>query len=173
MRPGNRRKGRIVSGDASRSSGRGVSGRHKRIEKVVIHHLAVGEIAVADRSAVLEMGMHGSAVMVLYDRRQRLAAAAHFALPADDGAAEFQSELLPLWLLGQLIRRGCGPEELELYAVGPGLPAMLGVDTGLELLPRLPAPVALDCEVNSLKESRRVEFDVAMGRIVVEKDDWI
>ncbi len=160
-----------MNGDRSGCpGGRGTSGQRGRAKRVTMYRVVPGETVVADRSAVLEMSVSGSAVMVVYDRSRQMASAAHFLLP--DPKAGAGNDAVPLRLLSQLVERGSDPESLEIYAVGPGLPAVLGVESEEDLPGRIPARVALDCGASNVRGPRRVEFDVAMGRIVVERDAW-
>jgi hypothetical protein len=150
-----------MSSEASRPfRDKGLSGPKRWTQPIIIHRMRVGETALADEGAVLEMLLAGSAAMIFYDRAQRLAAAAHFPLPEDSAEDELPAPAVPFKLLALLVARGCDPEGIEVYAVGPGPSAGLGV------------PVALVCRTGSRQERRRVEFDVAMGRIVVEGDRW-
>jgi len=159
--------GRIPSSAGSRRLPR-QSPEPGRDRRMTIHLVSVGETVVADSSAVLVMRTAGSAVMVLHDPVRQVAAAAHFALPHSRAEQASQSRSVPADLFARLLARGSRPQDLELYAVGPGLPLELpgAQQKGAPAGP--PARVALGCRVDSIRAPRRVEFSVDMGRMVVE-----
>ena len=145
-------------------------GRLKReSEAIRFHRLTDGEIVVADASAVLEMFLDGSVGMIIYDRRLRLAAASK--LPLKPGGGETRdigerTRAAALALLARLVRRGCDADALEVFALGA---------PGEEFPPAEPAwrrlgRPSLAMGSTGAGRARRVEFDVGLGRIVIEQE---
>ncbi len=137
-------------------------------ETIRFHRVADGEIVVADGSCVLEMFLGGSVGMIIYDRGRRLAAASKLALAPGGGALrsiEERTSAACLALLTRLARRGCDPEALEIFALGAqagdGWPARLAV--------RGASRISLAVDSWGREATRRVEFDVGLGRIVIEQ----
>lgn len=133
------------------------------------HTVTPGEAILADGSVVLEMRLAGSMGVILYDRRRRLAAACQ--VRADGEAARLREMLdaASLGLLVRMIQRGSDPEHLEIFALGTGEgPAGGPWPAGAEL-PLPQGRVALAYSTSESGQCRRVEFDVAAGRIVIEE----
>ncbi len=146
-----------------------VRGRLKKGgETIRFHRVADGEIVVADGSCVLEMFLGGSVGMIIYDRDRRLAAASKLSLaPGGWGTGSIgeRTSAASLTLLTRLAQWGCDPEALEIFALGAqtgdGWPAGLGV--------RGAGRISLAVDTWGREATRRVEFDVGLGRIVIER----
>ena len=142
-------------------------GNRLRDMNAVFHKLLPGEAVLADRTALLELIMHRASGVVLYDRGRRLAAAA--LVPGPDEARGGTKACLDrvvgtsLALLRRILNRGSRPEDLEVFALGAGLPLEAGRFRGLR--------TALACGLPALPRVLRAEFDVALGRIVLEEDE--
>jgi hypothetical protein len=132
------------------------------------HQVVDGEIVVADGSAVLEMVLDGSVGMVIYDRTRRLAAASKLRLGSDGGSSASireRTSSASLALLTRLAARGCKLECLEVFALGAVDATTLGTGPAGQRLRRVSLAIGLP----ETPGARRVEFDVALGRIVVEE----
>jgi hypothetical protein len=135
--------------------------------RIRFHEVVDGEIVIADAAVVLEMLLDDSVAMVIYDRARRLAAASKLCLGSEgvpDAAIHERVRSASLALLTRLAALGSDPGSLEIYALGAAWPGPLctGPD-GLRL-----ERVAMAAGLPAPGESRRVEFDVGLGRIVVE-----
>lgn len=133
--------------------------------KIRFHEVVDGEIALVDESVVLELVLHRSIGMIVYDRSRRLAAASKISISGKSSRSSAVRESAgsaSLALLARLCRLGCSLDHLEVYALGAPFPppgagsasSVLHVDLAMAL-PFAPGV-------------RRVEFDVAIGRIVIE-----
>ncbi len=136
--------------------------------RIRFHEVADGEIVVADRSVVLEMVLDESVAMVIYDRAMRLAAASKLGLDDGDAAGpaiQERTRSASLALLSRLTAMGCRLDALEIYALGAAHPGSLCTGPDGQRLSRVTLAAGLPGE----GESRRVEFDVGLGRIVIEQ----
>jgi len=135
-------------------------------KRIRFHEVIDGEITIADESVVLEMVLDESVGMIIYDRNRRLAAASKLALQPEDGSTASIHERTgsaSLALLSRLAQRGCDPDSLEIYALGAvDTDSLSGSAKGLRR-------VSMAMGLSSKSEARRVEFDVGVGRIVVEQ----
>jgi hypothetical protein len=136
-------------------------------KRIRFHEVVDGEIVVADDSVVLEMVLDGSVGMVIYDRSRRLASASKLRVH-DDGLATTsireRTSSASLALLTRMANRGCDLDSLEIFALGAVDSTTLGSGPGGKRLRR----VSLAMGMAETSEARRVEFDVGLGRIVVE-----
>lgn len=146
-----------------------VRSRLKKVgETIRFHRVADGEIVVADASCVLEMFLGGSVGMIIYDRDRRLAAASKLALAPDGealGNIGERTSAACLTLLARLARRGCDPDALEIFALG----AQGGDAWPAGLAARGASRISLAVDSRGREATRRVEFDVGLGRIVIEQ----
>ncbi len=134
------------------------------------HTVAPGETVLADGSVVLELRLVGSVGVILYDRRRRLAAAGQVRADGEAASLRERVDAASLGLLVRMIQRGSDPEHLEIFALGMGDGPAGGAwsSAGADLsLPR--GRVALAYSSPEGGRGRRVEFDVAAGRIVIEE----
>jgi hypothetical protein len=132
------------------------------------HEVVDGEILVADESVVLEMVLDDSVGMIIYDRGKHLAAASKLCLRPPGGrctSIRERTSSTSLALLARLASLGCSPERLEIFALG----ALDGVTLGTRPGDGRLRHVAFAMGLPRQREARRVEFDVALGRIVVEE----
>jgi chemotaxis receptor (MCP) glutamine deamidase CheD len=137
-------------------------------KRIRFHEIVDGEIVVADDSAVLEMVLDESVGMIIHDRGRRLAAASKLCVrPSQESGTDIRERTssASLALLARLAALGCRPESLEIYALG-------AVDadafaTGASGAGVRRVAFAMGLPANG--RARRVEFDVALGRIVVEQ----
>jgi len=137
-------------------------------KRIRFHEVVDGEIVVADDSVVLEMVLDGSVGMIIYDRSRNLAAASKLPVHADDDATASireRTSSASLALLSRMASRGCDLESLEIFALGAVDATSLGSGPGGIRLRR----VSLAMGFAESSDARRVEFDVGLGRIVVEQ----
>jgi hypothetical protein len=142
--------------------------------RIRFHEVVDGEIVVADDSAVLEMVLDESVGMIIFDRGRRLAAASKLCVrPSQESGKDIRERTssASLALLTRLAALGCRPESLEIYALG-------AVDAGAfsgKDRKAAPSRVAFAMGLSAEGGARRVEFDVAAGRIVVEEHcrSWV
>ena len=133
----------------------------------------VGETVVADQSAVLEMLLDGCAGMIMYDGSRKLAAASVIEKqprrPTNEGFRE-RVNARGLALLRKLLQQGGGLESVEIFAFGADcLPtAPTPAELGRSELP-VWGKVAMVHVPPGCGQVRRVEFDVSLGRIVLEE----
>lgn len=135
-----------------------------------LHAVLPGEVVVADGSAVLEMCLERAVGEILYDRGSRLAAASQVKIPPRDQDLRELTDAAAFRMVSRLAQRGCDPQKLEVFVLGPG--CLLG--GGLwapDSVPNslVPSKVALAYTPPETGRSQRVEFDVASGRIAVEE----
>jgi len=144
--------------------------------KTLFHTVAPGDIVLADRGVVLELVLGDAAGMIIYDRARKLACAA--VMPAAQEAGRPEREWLgrvSLATLSRMLKAGCRAERLEIYALG----APFSIEPASALLDRATratrafrqARVALAYGPPGAPAALRAEFDVDLGRIVLEQPD--
>ncbi len=136
-------------------------------KRIRFHQVVDGEIVVADDSVVLEMVLDGSVGMIIYDRSRNIAAASKLSVRnVDDSTTSIRERTssASLALLSRMTSRGCDLETLEIFALGAVDATSLGSGPGGIRLRQVSLAMGLAEEA----EARRVEFDVGLGRIVVE-----
>ncbi len=136
--------------------------------KTSFHTVAPGDIVVADHDVILELVLDDAAGIIVYDRARKLAAAAVISAagPADGHPAREQAGRATRAMLSRMLKAGCRPEGLEIFALGTLLATSPQARRGPEAFGR--SRVTLAYGPQHLPAPLRAEFDVGLGRIVLE-----
>lgn len=136
--------------------------------KTSFHTVAPGNIVVADHDVVLELLLDDAAGIIVYDRARKLAAAAVISAdgPAEGRSGRERAGRAVRAMLSRMLKAGCRPEGLEIFALGTQLATSPLARRGPDIFER--ARVTLAYGPQHSPAPLRAEFDVGLGRIVLE-----